>query len=47
MDALLDSEVIISGNHVDSVSAPFEGITLVNRGGDFAFRNVTVMGSAQ
>lgn len=47
MDALLDGEVVMNGVHVDTVNEPFEGITLINRGGDFAFRNVTVMGSAQ
>ena len=47
MDALLDGAVVMSGVHVDTLNTPFEGLTLINRGGDFAFRNVTVMGSGQ
>ncbi len=47
LDALLDGDTVMTGVHVDTVNRPFEGITLINRGGDFAFRNVTVMGSGR
>ena len=47
MDALLDGATVMTGNDRVAVSQPFEGLTIVNRGGEFAFRNVIVMGSGQ
>lgn len=47
MDALLDGEVVISGVNRGIGGKAFAGLTLINRGGDFAFRSVTLMGSAQ
>ena len=47
MDALVDGEIVISGVTSITGGKPFAGLTLINRGGDFAFRGVTVMGTNQ
>ena len=47
MDVLLDGAEVMTGNDPTAPGAPFDGVTLINRGGEYAFRSVAVMGSAQ
>ena len=47
MDVLLDGAEVLRGNDRNSLGQPFDGITIINRGGELAFRSVAVMGSAQ
>lgn len=46
MEGLIDDVAVLSGTDPALQAAPFDGFTLINRGGEFAFRRVTVMGSA-
>ncbi len=46
MDVLLDGAEVMTGNDPTAPGAPFDGVTLINRGGEYAFRSVAVMGSA-
>lgn len=47
MDALVDGVAVLSGVDNGVADAPFEGFTLINRGGEFAFRRIAVMGSSR
>lgn len=45
MEGLIDDVAVLSGADPVLQATPFDGLTLINRGGEFAFRRVTVMGS--
>jgi hypothetical protein len=47
MDALVDGAQVMSGIDRATPGGSFEGVTLINRGGDYAFRRVSVMASGQ
>ena len=47
MDALVDGVAVLSGVDTGVADAPFEGFTLINRGGEFAFRRIAVKGSSR
>lgn len=47
MEALVDGVPVMSGIDRAAPGGSFEGITLINLGGDYAFRRVSVMGSGR